>query len=261
MLEEVKYQNHLGEEINFSENGIYVQSSDLHDYTWEYTEKGAKISSFQRRITNKKITLHILCDSESAGIQKRNLLMEYCDKDILAKQPGKIIVNGYYLRCYVISSSKSTFLNSKKTMSVTLGLLSDEPYWIKEVEAEYTVNGIGVVTDVTNQLGYEANFRLEFQGDTEAQTMLTIGSTVYGVRLSIASGEKLVIDSLSKEVYKLVDGEKVNVFSKRFRTFSNGALKDYVFKKIPAGSHHISRSDDFTWSMILYDERSEPKWT
>lgn len=252
MLETVKYQNHLGEEINFSENGIYVQSSDLHDYTWEYTEKGAKIASFQRKITNKKITLHILCDSESAGIQKRNLLMERCDKDILAKQPGKIIVNGYYLRCYVISSSKSTYMNSKKTMSVTLGLLTDEPYWIKEVAAERNSQ-----YQMTNTLGYDANFRLEINGLATSPAMITIGGTNYGISQTVAAGEKLVIDSLTKEVYKLVDGEKVNAFGKRLRTNNN----DYVFRKIPAGSNTVQRNSDFTWSMILYDERSEPKWT
>lgn len=252
MLETVKYQNHLGEEINFSENGIYVQSSDLHDYAWEYIEKGAKISSFQRRITNKKITLHIQCDSESAGIQKRNLLMEYCDKDILAKQPGKIIVNGYYLRCYVISSTKSTYMNSKKTMSVTLGLLSDEPSWIKEVTAEKNSQ-----YQMTNTLGYAANFRLEINGLATSPAMITIGGTNYGISETVAAGEKLVIDSLTKEVYKLVDGEKVNAFGKRLRTNSN----DYVFRKIPAGSNTVRRNSDFTWSMILYDERSEPKWT
>lgn len=252
MLETVKYKNHLGEEINFSENGIYVQSSDLHDYAWEYTEKGAKISSFQRKITNKNITLHILCDSENAGIQKRNLLMEYCDKDILAKQPGKIIVNGYYLRCYVISSTKSTYMNSKKTMSVTLGLLSDEPYWIKEVTAVQNTQ-----YQMTNPLSYEANFRLEINGLATNPAMITIAGTNYGISDTIAAGEKLVIDSLTKEVYKLVDGEKVNAFGKRLRTNSN----DYVFRKIPAGSNSVRRNSDFTWSMILYDERSEPKWT
>ena len=50
MLETVKYQNHLGEEINFSENGIYVKSSDLHDYAWNYTERGGKITSFKRDV-------------------------------------------------------------------------------------------------------------------------------------------------------------------------------------------------------------------
>ena len=77
MLEQVKYKNHLGEELNFSENGIYVKSSDLHDYAWSYIERGGKISSFKRNIIQKKIEIVIWCDNEGAGIQKRNFLMEY----------------------------------------------------------------------------------------------------------------------------------------------------------------------------------------
>ncbi|MGN0179579.1 MAG: hypothetical protein ACI4DY_09085 [Monoglobaceae bacterium] len=251
MLEQVKYQNHLGEEISFSENGIYVKSSDLHDYSWSYAERGGKISSFKRDVIQKKIEIVILCDNESAGIQKRNLLIERCEKDVIAKQPGKIIVNGYYLKCYVIASEKSGYLKSKKRMYVSLILLSDEPFWIKEVSAEYNSD-----YQMTNPLTQAANFRLKINGLATSPAMITIGGTNYGISDTVASGETLVIDSLAKEVYKLVDGEKVNVFNKRLRTDSN----DYVFRKIPAGSNTVRRSSNYTWSMILYDERSEPKW-
>lgn len=251
MLEQVKYRNHLGEEISFSENGIYVKSSDLHDYAWEYAERSGKISSFKRNIIQKKIEIVILCDNEGAGIQKRNFLMEYCEKDVIAKQPGKIIVNGYYLKCYVIASTKTEYLKSKKRMYVSLILLSDEPFWIKEVMPEYNSD-----YQMTNPLTQAANFRLEINGLAESPAMITIGGTNYGISDTVASGETLVIDSLTKEVYKLVNGEKVNVFNKRLRTDSN----DYVFRKIPAGSNTVRRSSNFTWSMILYDERSEPKW-
>lgn len=252
MLEIVKYQNHLGEEINFSENGIYVKSSDLHDYAWDYAERGGKITSFKRGIINKKITLYIKCDNEGAGIQKRNFLMEYCEKDILARQPGKIIVNGYYLKCYVIASAKSEYLNSKKEMTVSLELISDKPFWIQEKAPEYNS-----AYQMTNPLTQAANFRLEINGLATSPAMITIGGTNYGISDTVAAGETLVIDSLTKEVYKLVGGEKVNVFNKRIRTNHN----DYVFRKIPAGSNVVRRNSDFTWSMILYDERSEPKWT
>ena len=251
MLEQVKYRNHLGEEISFSENGIYVKSSDLHDYAWEYAERGGKISSFNRNVIQKKIEIVILCDNEGAGTQKRNFLMEYCEKDILAKQPGKIIVNDYYLKCYVISSAKSEYLKSKKRMYVSLILLSDEPFWIKEVMPEYNSD-----YQMTNPLTQAANFRLEINGLAESPAMITIGGTNYGISEAVPEGETLVIDSLTKEVYKLVDGEKVNVFNKRIRT----NLNDYVFRKIPAGSNTVRRNSAFTWSMILYDERSEPKW-
>lgn len=264
MLETVKYQNHLGEEINFSESGIYVKSSDLHDYAWNYTERGGKITSFKRNVISKKIDLAIACATEAAGIQKRNELVECFEKDVLAKQPGKIFVNGYYLKCYVTASSKSKYLDSMKTMLVSLELLSDEPFWVKEVEATYVRDATtNELTGIINPLNHEANFRLKIFGST-THTTISIGDAIYGYNSALAANEQFVIDSLSKEVYKLVDGKKVNAFSGRYVSYTagtlKGVLKDDTFKKIPSGSSTIGRSESFQWSLTLYDERSEPKW-
>lgn len=264
MLETVKYQNHLGEEINFSENGIYVKSSDLHDYAWNYTERGGKITSFKRNVISKKIDLAIACATEAAGIQKRNELVECFEKDVLAKQPGKIFVNGYYLKCYVTASSKSKYLDSMKTMLVSLELLSDEPFWVKEVEATYVRDATtNELTGIVNPLNHEANFRLKIFGST-THTTVSIGGAIHGCNVGLAANEQFVIDSLSKEVYRLVDGEKINAFSLRYMTYTLGTLKgvlvDDTFKKIPSGSSAVDRSESFQWSLVLYDERSEPKW-
>lgn len=261
MLETVKYQNHLGEEINFSENGIYVKSSDLHDYAWNYTERGGKITSFKRDVINKKIDLAISCETEAAGIQKRNTLVECCEKDVLAKQPGKIFVNGYYLKCYVTSSSKSRYLDSVKTMLVSLELLSDEPFWVKEVEPTYVRDSSSNrITDIISPLDHEANFRLKIYGATD-NPIINFGFKIRGYKKQLAANEQLVIDSLTKEVYKISSGKKVNVFGDRFVAWTpDFVLEDFTFEKIPAGSTFLANAVDYQWSLILYDERSEPKW-
>lgn len=260
MLETVKYQNHLGEEINFSENGIYVKSSGLHDYAWNYTERGGKITSFKRNVISKKIDLAIACATEAAGIQKRNDLVECFEKDVLAKQPGKIFVNGYYLKCYVTSSSKSKYLDSMKTMLVSLELLSDEPFWVKEVEATYTADSSGAITSVTNPLNHEANFRLIISGATNNPTIV-IGNAIYGCTFTLSADDQLVIDSRAKEIYKLAGSEKINAFGDRYIRYTpDGKFVDENFKKIAAGSNYVSYSGDSQWSLTLYDERSEPKW-
>lgn len=261
MLETVKYQNHLGEEINFSESGIYVKSSDLHDYAWNYTERGGKITSFKRNVISKKIDLAISCETEAAGIQKRNTLVECCEKDVIAKQPGKIFVNGYYLKCYVTASSKSKYLDSMKTMLVSLELLSDEPFWVKEVEATYTADASGAITSVTNPLNHEANFCLKITGATTDNPTIVIGNAIYGCTFTLSANEQLVIDSMAKEIYKLAGGEKTNAFGDRYIQYTpDGKFVDKNFKKIASGSNYVSAGDDFQWSLTLYDERSEPKW-
>lgn len=257
MLEVVKYQNHLGEEINFSENGIYVKSSDLHDYAWNYIEKGGKIAAFRRKIINKKIEIHISCDTESAGIEKRNQLTECFEKDILVQQPGKIIVNGSFLNCYVLSSSKSSYLTSKKTMIASLELLSDDPIWRTAVQGIVTMESASL-GQLTNPLQNAADFRIEIQGVTYNPTSVTIGGVTYGVQASLQEGETLVIDSALKQVYKQVSGsaEKQDMYSKRLRS----DYKDRIFTPIPAGSSEVRKSYSFDWTIDLYEERSEPKW-
>ena len=44
MLEKLRYQNHLGEMIDFGAEGIFVKTNELHDYTWKAVAKNGRIS-------------------------------------------------------------------------------------------------------------------------------------------------------------------------------------------------------------------------
>ena len=264
MLEQVKYKNHLGEELNFSENGIYVKSSDLHDYAWSYTERGGKITSFKRGITNKKITLYINCDTESAGTAKKNQLMDICEKDIRAKQAGKLFIGDYYLMCYVTASAKSEYLQSKKSMTVALDLVTDYPYWIKEIIPTITTAENGAGQQFTNPLDYAANFIIEIAAlgsvvpEGEAQIYIedeqSANGAFYGITKPLEANDSLVINSLTKEIYIARNGSKINAF--RDRVIWN----NYVFSKIQPGVNHALSGGNYEWGIMLLDERSEPKW-
>ena len=39
MLEKIKFVNHIQEEMTLGEGGIYVNSNDLHDYSWDFTSE------------------------------------------------------------------------------------------------------------------------------------------------------------------------------------------------------------------------------
>lgn len=256
MLETVKYQTHDGYEISLSDNGVYVKSSDLHDYAWDYIEKGGKIAAFRRRITKKNIEISISCDTESAGIEKRNQLTKYFEKDILARQPGAIFVNGYFLRCYVVASAKSSYLTSKKTMLVKLELLTDDPIWRSAVSANITMQSPSLGS-VTSPLSNAADFRIEIQGPTSSRPSVTIGGVLYGISVDVTAGQTLVIDSALKKVYiRTASGTTLDRYDKRLR--SN--YKDRIFTKIPSGISEVRKSYSFDWTISVYEERSEPKW-
>ena len=74
---------------------------------------------------------------------------------------------------------------------------------------------------------------------------------------ALEAGERLIIDSFKKEVYKLTStGERVNMFSDRI---VNG---NYVFTKISKGTSGFSifSGGTFDWNLKVYSEGSEPAW-
>lgn len=137
MLEQLKYKNHINEVFEFGKDGIFVNTNDLHDYEWDVTSKGNKISSFNRKIKTRKLPIVIMCDTEAEGIAARNKLFEVTEKDVLAKEPGQIIIGDYYYKCYVTKSQKKEYQISKRHMVANLTLTSDHPYWVKEATQSF----------------------------------------------------------------------------------------------------------------------------
>lgn len=275
MLEQIKFINHLGEKLHFGQNGIYVNSSDIHDYKWEYQAENNRISFFERGIVSKTLPLIIFCETEEAGISIKNKLMEYSEKDILAKKSGKIIVGDYYLSGYIIGSNKNKYLVDKKYLEVNLEIVSDTGVWVREMVYNF-VDGVGydptakfldmnydyphdltnpMGNNTINNLGFTASdFKIIFYGEC-AKPIIYINGHKYRVNFPIKYGGKVTINSQNKKIiYTNEDGEEINVFKYRDR-------ESYIFEKFPPGNNKVTWSGDMTFDIILLEERSEPKWT
>lgn len=279
MFEKVEYRNHLGESFKFGENGAYINENDLHDYAWSVTKKGNRISSLDRSVSTRALPVVILCTSEADGIEKRNRLFETVEKDVLAMEHGRLIVNGYYMRCFVTKSEKSSYSKTGKKMVVNMTVTTDFPYWVKETTFSFARSGVAAPVDVetTTYLDYPydfphdyaesgdsgevsntsfsgSNFRLIIYGACE-NPAIYIGGQKYQVNCNVAAGEYLTIDSVTKKIYLTqYDGVVINRFSDRDK-------ESYIFAKIPAGSNRVLWDGDFGFDITIIDERSEPKWT
>lgn len=137
MLEVVTFMNHEGESLESVKDGIYVNYSNLRDYTWEYTTQSNKIIGFQRGVVEKTIPLVIFCDSESQGIEIRNKIFSLGEKDVLKKKSGKIVIGEYYLSGYVIGSKKSNYLMNKQYMELELTFVTDTNTWNREIKYQF----------------------------------------------------------------------------------------------------------------------------
>lgn len=278
LLEKIKFINHLNECIDFGSNGIYINENDLHDYAWNYKSDGDRISQFTKGIVKKAIPIVICCDSAEEGTEKRNKLLEICEKDVLAHEHGKIIIGDYYLRCFVTESKKEEYLKDKSYMKATLTVISDYPQWVKESTVSFRVSGEVVGGESTKRnYDYNYDFPFDYMSQTKNKTIVNSGfvdtnfkliifgavsnPTVYiaghkyQINVDVGENEYIMIDSMSKTIrLTKYNGEIVNVFNKRCRD-------SYVFQKIPAGSNIVGWNNTFGFDIILLDERSEPKWT
>lgn len=273
MLEKITYRNHINEVVEIGQNGIFVNESDLHDFSWSVTKRNDRISAFNKGVVKKTIPLQIVCNSEEEGIQIRNRIFEVMEKDVLAMKHGRIIIGNYYLRCFVTASKKSDYLRSKGLLTVKLTVQTDFPEWIRETTTVFNtksgnISGLldfpydypydfknELASGSINNTGFVAShFKMIIYGFVTNPT-LYIGGHEYTVNVEVGTGEYLTIDSMNKTiVLTKYNGEQVNCFNARNK-------ESYIFEKIPAGSSVIMTSGQISFDITLLEERSEPKWT
>ena len=279
MLEVLKYTNHLNEELIFGKNGIFVNYNELHDYLWNYQERGDKISYFSRGIVSKNVPVVVACQDPEKGIQVINALMEYTERDILAKEPGKIYLGDYYLNCYVIGSVKGDYLAKRGYLKADLRVLTDQPAWIKETIFRFSNGSAGTGSlSIGQNMDYSFDYPVDYTNPYASRTVyntgfvgsdfrmiiygecsnprISIGGHVYEVTCGqIGAHEYLTIDSRKKTIaLTQANGSTVNKFKFRNR-------ESYIFEKISSGESQVVWDGNITFDVILYEERSEPKWT
>ena len=274
MLEKLTYINHLNELFECGDGSDYlVEQNDLHDFAWEVTSKNNRVSALRRGVTTKTLTILIVCKDKEEGYAKRNELFEFCEKDVLALQHGKIVIGDYYLKCFITGSKKEAYYYSKRYMKVTMTVTTDFPNWVKEnafsfnygsggsagkdldfnrdFPSDYTSNLLGKTVNNTGLSG--SNFLLSISGPC-INPVVTIAGHEYHVEVSVQREELLEINSIEKTVILTkADGTKQNCFNLRDRD-------SYIFEKIPEGTSAVSSSAHFRFDLTVFDERSEPKW-
>lgn len=276
MIEQLKYMNHLNEEIQWGENGIYVNYNDLRDFTWDFHLHSNRITSFFKGIVTKTVPLIIKCGSREEGIEKRNKLFEICEKDVLKVKHGKIIIGEYYLKCYITGSRKAKYLLDKGYMELTLTVTTDRPQWIKETKEYFlAINNDNAIVGKRN-LDFNYDFPFDYTSDFNHRSIINsgivgtpfkmiiygpctdpeihIGGNAYQVFAELTENEYLTIDSIEKTIMLTrYNGEQVNCFHLRNR-------ESYIFEPIPPGENIVNWNGLFGFDFIAYDERSEPKW-
>lgn len=274
MLDKFIYENHLGQRFDGLANGVYLNHSDLRDYSWSYDTINNRISRFFRDITDRTIPLVVYGKTGEETIAAKHRLYELAEVDIVAKIPGKIFVGDYYTTGYITGSAKSNYLIRRKYSRIDLTFTSEDPAWYLERSYSFfpgtesgfvggfdypfdypydyalSMNGRKIVCDSVGS----SEFRLRIYGEATDPAVVINGHT-YKINGTISKGESLLIDSLTKTItLTTASGKKVNWFDKRGR-------EEYIFEPLPAGQSTVTWSDAFGFDLTVVEKRSEPKWT
>lgn len=278
MLNHIKYVNHLNETIEFGKNILIVTDSDLLDFSWNVEKSNDIISGFTRKIASKSVTVVIKNRNEAEAVLAKNRFFEIFEKDVLAKKSGKFVIGDYYLKCYVIGSVKNDYVARSNYITIKLKISTDYPYWCHELEKSFIkgniVNETGAKTgklsypyrypyrySMPQDVGFILNdhyascdFKMIIYGPCTNPSIL-INGHLYEVTTTLYTGEYLVVDSRNNTVIRyLNDGRTENLFNWRNKDHS-------LFEKIPSGHCSVLwNTDAFGFDIVLFQERSEPKW-
>lgn len=263
----LKYTNHYGEELNMGTDYLYVNESDLHDYEWEYTVNNKKVTNFNN--PTKKVNLTVFACGDNRN-EIANKFFETINKDVLEQENGYLSVGDYRLYGYFVAKSNTKY-SSNKVIKMNVSFIATNQ-WIRTTKYSFYPEETELGDDLDYPHDYPhdytfhrnaqkiindgympCDFEIVFYGTQETPT-ITINGHDYQVYESLDAGEYLVINSLTKRIYKvLADGTQENVFNKRNKD-------SYIFEKIAVGKATITRDTDAKLDITLIEQRSEPKW-
>ena len=266
------YENHLGEV--FYDDRVYLNYTDLYNYSWSYDTLNSRISRFYRSVTERKLPLTIVAESGTDSWSIKNELTRIAEKDIVAKIPGKIWFGAFYTLGYITSSAISKYLVNIRFCKIDLTLTSDDPVWYLEHFHRFMPTPS---TDVGE--GFDYPFGYPYEYSTKSKTTqniecnsiignefritvygsvsnpsIKIGGHEYSIDGTIGTGETLLIDSLSKKITLTSQtGQKLNWFDRR-------NCDNYIFEPIPSGINNVSWDGSFGFDLTVIEKWSDPLW-
>lgn len=266
------YENHLGEVFN--DDRVYLNYTDLYDYSWNYDTLNSRVSRFYRSVTERKLPLTIVADRGDDWWYIKSELARIVEKDIIAKIPGKVWFGDFYTQGYITGSAMSQYLKNVRLAKLNLTLTSDDPSWYREYFYEFFPTP---ATDFGEGYDYPYDYRYDYKTKARTSQNITcdslssnefkiliygevinpsikIGNHEYTINGTVGTGETLLIDSVSKTItLTSQSGQKLNWFDRRNRY-------SYIFEQIPAGINNISWDGSFGFDLTVIEKRSDPIW-
>lgn len=253
------------------------EEAELLDAAWAYdstdTEEGIAVSRLYRGKREFTLSLSLVTEDRETLYNLLDQLERIAAVDAAAATPGRLYHRGSYLSAFLTGWTLSDWDELSCATDLKLSLLSPFPYWVSTTqyrflpsEADGTgktypyyypyhyANSLVIDTGMVNPASTPSEFILTLFGPCDNPSV-HIGGHTYHLDLTLAEGERVVIDSQQKTILKTaVTGVKTNCYHLRSRS-------DYIFQRIPVGPLTLGRSANFGCDLTLCQIRSFPKWT
>ena len=280
MKYEIYYLNGAGKKLDFTQIPYLMETGDLLDFEWQYNSTtnhnsfGGKISDFTKSITSKTINMSVFAWSEAAYKTALNDLIDAIEYDLIRLKPGKLYLNGNYLRCYITAGKFEDWESPIDFLNLELTITTEYPMWITEREWNFTPGAAtvknakrypgrypyryasGAASGIINQPSNSpAHFQLVMHGPV-ADPQCQIAGKTYGVVDTVLGDDEYVVIDSDKNTVTLFcsDGTTQNIYNKRTRGNS-------VFERLPSGVLDVHWAGGFLLSIVVFEERSVPRWS
>ncbi len=275
------YENSRGDMLRLDEAPIVVQSSGLFDYQWHLTtfdraaRDGGKVVSARRAVQEKSLVLDVFADTQEEHNAALNRLHDVTEYDVCRLLPGKLWVNGQYIRCLAFASTKTLDRDWTCYTVVKLTLKVFSPAWTEERSVVVMPGESAGGGD--NYKHYPGKYPQRYADDDAAYQFVNetngtlpmviklfgpcvnpavyVGGNEYALNTEIAAGDYAVIDQTDKSIWLVANnGTRTNLFHTRKKSVDN-------FLYAPTGHLSITCAGDFACEVIFLTQRSEPRWT
>lgn len=268
----LQYKSSNGNLFDLKVGNIRTRTANFHDFEWiprgHEQRFGEKVYRFDKDPVVYSATMSVF-GSLDRRKEVLNLLHGSFEADIHNMKPGRITHGAFYIDCYITFSStgyENPFTNN------TINIYCPYPFWIRDnryrfevvqddtpyeyldypYDYNYDFSRVLIGHGVANNPGSGgADFTLTIYENT-TQPFIKIDGVRIGAMVSVGEGERLVIDTKTKTVYKY-GTEAVNCFNSRYKDVS-------IFEKLAPGDHEIIWSGKFAFDLDIHEERSEPFW-
>ena len=267
------------EKINFCQWPYMVTGGDLFDGDYDSVDENDHIQEFERKITDYSLDIEI--NARGGAFQKAvDYLEDVAEKDIINVTPGKLYVGNSYLKCWLTGTGKDRWVNDLFSISNSLTVTSDYPYWITEesfsflkasqsgavspwldypYDYPYEYSKVRNVQYIQNSNYTASGFRITIYGPC-INPLIRIAGHVYELQTTLYESEYAIIDSSTRyskdrKIVKVkADGSQEDIFNSRNKASD-------IWQKIPAGRSIVSWNGAFGFDVVLFNERGTPRWT